>query len=224
MRKEYIVLRKIIGKPPILWANRYFKIEKGPCVVVASVGRSGSTLLTDAIVSVLKDQNTIFDRIHPGWRLRYHMEDFRIPHIPGTAVKTHSLPIVCNPKNLHIFIFTSYSAIVASLDRQLKSAGHDWVHKHLGHLHSIDYNYESITDHDIIGYEKQLADWHSAQVPLICVKSHALWKKQPDIEEFLGLQLAFPEPREIKPLKRDLSENMRRLDDIYASYPDITII
>jgi hypothetical protein len=182
-----------------------------PPVVVASMGRSGSTLVYDAVVSKFVEATPIRralfgTRVTADWSWDLGEK----PLLPGTVYKTHDYPDALKgmPNVKSVFLYGSTLDAAVSVYSSMERFGAEWVKTHFTHLKS-DGKFEDIFDHDMLGFEKQVRSWACwSATPVICLKYEALWDNQAALSEFLGIDISLPPRRER--VAASIDEDVRR--------------
>lgn len=159
-------------------------------IVVASLGRSGSTVLYRALVRKMR-QGTYRDTLD--------MKEYE----SGTVYKTHDLAPSKLPKNVGvIFTYTHPHDIVRSVLNREQDKGTRWVRKHFEHLKADFSNYKRILEFDALNLEQNFESWYkSHDYPVMCIKYEAMWDNIKAIRKFTGLNVELPA---FKP-RKDLS-------------------
>lgn len=197
-----------------------------PGVVVASYGRSGSTLLHRAIGSAmcrrapLRRREEVFDL---SWTLADR------PPRRGTVCKTHDFPgALAGRSDLRsIFVFGSPIDAVRSVVTQMDREGPEWIEEHLDHLKAKG-GFAELLEKDVLGLEDQLDAWSNFTAsPVLCVRYEALWRELPRMQEFVALRFTLPERRE-RQTSRLSDTQERALEVVYgaleariAALPDV---
>jgi hypothetical protein len=200
-----------------LWPNNK------PCVIIASIGRSGSTLVFNTLK---KEAKKTLWRKKSG--LTPTLADAKLK--TGTICKTHDFPDalvnVTKPVKA-VFIFGSTLESAMSVHSCVDRFGPDWVAQHFKHLKS-DGHANELFDYDALGLAKQVKSWSTFDsVPTLCVRYDALWRRAAEIAEFTNYNFELPEfkPRTEKQLNNVLLEKAQEiygpLDDVVMALPEI---
>lgn len=197
-----------------------------PGVVLASYGRSGSTMLYRAIGDGMslrrfgRARQMVFD---VSWTLAEK------PPKRGTVCKTHDYPqALQGRKDLKsVFVFGSPTEAVRSVILQRQTQGIEWVQQHLEHLKSTG-RFEDIKTSDVLGIGPQLDAWTQfTDSPVLCIRYEALWREIDRLQEFTGLHIELPKQRarESKILAEDnevyIKATYANLERRVASLPDV---
>lgn len=197
-----------------------------PGIVVASYGRSGSTLLHRALFEAMcaarfgARRNFVADE---RWTLAGR------PLRRGVVYKTHDYPDALRGQAgiRSLFVFGPASEAVLSVLGQEAARGRGWVDQHLDHLKAPGA-YADILEADVLGIGAQLAAWATFDgSPVLCIRYEALWDAAGRIRGFTGLPLRLPErqPRAEKAVPAEVAEAVARtygpLDARLAALPDV---
>ena len=172
--------------------------SKYPPIIVASMGRSGSTLIYDAVRHSRAERwgkpfSGLAARImsDTAWDLQH--ESFR----NGVVYKTHGLayelPAGSNAKVIFLFGPASDSALSVLACRE--KYGDEWIQEHLEHLRA-NGSFEEIGEKDVLRFADQLDGWtgqHDAK--RLILHYDAIWDHQELISEFCGFPVNLPARR-----------------------------
>jgi hypothetical protein len=169
-------------------------------VIVASTGRSGSTLLWDAIAESFV--RVRFGNGLPEFLLRrfiflskeYEPRLDRVASHGFPIIKTHDLAPTCPPGKC-IFIFGNPADAVSSADRIAAEEGEIWFQQHLYNLRSHG-DLSELRRKDILNYEAQIKAWSDGRadnILLVCYED--LWDRIEEIAAFVGMPLNLPDRR-----------------------------
>ncbi len=181
-------------------------------IVVASTGRSGSTLLFDAITEhfVLNKfnlkKNSIIARsfISVSKTFSGRLHDIVASGIP--VHKTHDLfDSKYAGQAKYIFIYSDPLEATKSVEMMIEKCGWIWLEEHLYYLSSSGY-VKDLYDKDILNYENQIVSWMSHERDnIFVIKFDDLWKKTDEISTYLGFKLCLPTRQER--IKKSMSHN-----------------
>lgn len=198
-------------------------------IIVASTGRSGSTMLFETIQSCLianrfkllsrnKKINKKLVKLAGCYMDR--LED--VFHNASPVKKTHALfdsEKVAN-KAKYIFVYGSPFESALSVDEKYEDEGPMWLDEHLYHLES-EGDISDLFKKDILRYEDQLKAWlRSESDQVLCVPYDKLWEKQAIISDFLGFEVILPnkKARKHKQINNDYDVQLfDRLESIYQN-------
>jgi hypothetical protein len=199
--------------------------QNHPPIICASMGRSGSTVLTLSIEKALR--KSCFNSELPVFsRLGLFQTDLVGTTLPRNFVyKTHDFPRFIKDTKF-IFIFGLASDSVKSVLQMGQTYGDKWLNAHLKHLHA-NGPIENIIGEDVLRLEEQVARWTTfTESSVLCLRYDAIWDQKDLVSEFVGMQVELPSkmPRsekKIAPILSDkIKENYARLDAHIKSLPD----
>lgn len=167
--------------------------------VVGSLGRAGSTVLTESIASAMADSrpwrrivpNSFRDKlIEPAWALR----DTEIK--AGAVYKTHDYPVVLDlPRYARlIYTFADPVDIVRSVLEQRSIRGDQWARSHFQHMKAPQFSPNDISERDTLGLEAHFDAWvNQRHLPAMLVRYESLWENIDQVSNYLGLKIRLPE-------------------------------
>lgn len=178
-------------------------------IVIASSGRSGSTLLSDAVAASLVNRkygfksSSVIGKIMVLFTRCFtdRLSDIKTTRCP--VQKTHAL---YNPAfqddAKYIFIYGDSLESALSVQKVAGQRGNRWFEEHLYHLES-EGKLADILKIDILNYEKQIKSWLSADKQyVLAIHYDELWDSKDKISDFLGFEVSLPQKR-----LRSLKEN-----------------
>ena len=191
-------------------------LSNNPKIIVASMGRCGSSIVHDAI------SRAVADRILPGFKYRQSIisdvawEPLETIFQNGLVYKTHAFPEefkhVKNVKFIFVYGPASDSAISILSCKYRKSS--DWIKEHLKNLRA-NGPIEDIVHTDVARFKEQIEKWtsHENTFP---IEYSSLWKRQKEMENFLGFKIDLPLRR-----NRESTKLVSKVDQlkIKESYP-----
>ena len=223
------VIRTKIQKIPLetkkLVKRKASNVVLGKCskVVIASAGRSGSTVLFQAVrkgyrswlcsgqLSSLKSKFYLRIMAHSADRL----DD--IHRWGSPVIKTHDLPTALDYKlTKYLFVFADPVSVIDSVIRQTRLQGINWLDNHIYHLRGLG-SFSDIYEKDVLNYASQLQQWTreaSLNNKIFVIPYSHLWEWEHGIKDFLGFSIQLPEKRERKVeldeavIKKDLLSNL----------------
>lgn len=203
-------------------------------VIVASIGRSGSTLLTRSIREATVKAR--FGSIAPLFEKCSKGNGFDLKNTflkNGLVYKTHALPDELssskNPKV--VFVFGNATDAVLSVAQKGEELGEYWVSKHLDNLRASG-SFEEVLEKDVLRIEEQIRKWGNRDdIERLIIKYDFIWECHGVIEEFLDLKISLPKRRE-RSKKEELSsidvEAVRnayiRMDEWIDSLPGCKVL
>jgi len=160
-------------------------IMRNNCIVVASLGRAGSTLLYNSILEIIG--------YHFGEPMLINNLD-DCEYQKGAIYKTHDFP-PDNPPNHAKFIWTFADPyeIVISVLKQEQKEGVNRIKKHFKHLNGNFNRYDDIFDYDAMRLEEHFDRWYSEQsFDLLTIKYKSMWNYQNQLSQFVGSYIDLP--------------------------------
>lgn len=190
--------------------------------VVASMGRSGSTMLCRAACKGLLGFDDSF--LNHKVSNQYLREAWDLKNDPvetGFVYKTHDFPVIrIADKYKCIFTYADPLEIVASVIQQTQKHGKGWFKEHLEHLKQPQEELDSIFEADILGIEKQFDTWTaSKEKNVMSVHYKHLWDHKNEVDKFLGYKIILPPKRNRKSSIESLSQDQR--NKLEKTYKDI---
>ncbi len=192
---------------------------------MASNGRSGSTLMYEALREARvqdtwwkKKAGTIFEPRLDQASLSY-----------GTVVKTHDFPDALRGRRdvKVVFCFGPTRDSALSVYSTLERFGADWVEEHLYHMNAKG-PFEDLFKYDVLRQAEQVREWATfEEVPVLCVHYDAIWRRQKDISEFIGLEFELPDRvgREPKQVSEEIlaaaSNVYDPIDAVLSELPEV---
>lgn len=199
--------------------------KRPPAVVVASYGRSGSTLVFESATSAMRKKRLKRRRAFVR-RTAWTLADSDLQ--PGFVYKTHDYPKALAGRDdvRALFVFGKPTDAVVSVIECMDRFGPDWIEEHLDHLKAPG-RFEDLLEQDALGLERQLDAWTQfSGSPVLCVRYEALWENIEKIQNFTQLPMTLPEqrPRSQKNTSSEVSTKLAallgRLDDRVDALPD----
>ncbi len=198
---------------------RAYAARSGIAVVVGSLGRSGSSMLTRACAQGLlrlrdSDQSREDPRglVQTAWSL--DVATFQ----RGFVYKTHDYPSNCVvPPAFVRFLYTYADPVdvVISLARQGETRGLPWLEKHADHMKVTITDFDRLYVEDIFALERHFDAWIGCtSLPLIAIRYDTLWNHQQLISDFLRFKLLLPpyvpRSRSIPPNSQSAGDDVRQ--------------
>lgn len=200
-----------------------------PAILIASMGRSGSTLIFEAVAEHLardlfSSPAFALKRVVRGfaWRLD---ED---PIIQGVVYKTHDLSrnLTPNVPLKAVFVFCAASDSVLSVRRCYEKFGAAWVDEHFEHLRA-DGDFEELLERDVLRIADQIDCWtQEDRFDVLALRYETLWQQEETLSDYLGFRVRLPPRRtrqslDLDPgLVRTARKTYEHLDRRIASLPD----
>jgi len=157
-----------------LWVRSVCIKETSVSVLVASMGRGGSTMIADAVSEATLASRgrfpfTLTNSLvrEAAWTLKEG--NFK----PGLVYKTHYFPDgLAAPDFLKvIYLFGNPYDVIRSVLHCEQQLGISWIKEHFDHLKCDFTEYRPIFDTDVLGLDRQLDAWLRPQrFPLLTTK------------------------------------------------------
>lgn len=189
-----------------------------PAFVIASFGRSGSTMLTDAMIgAVTRHRFAVSTRSRrriigdTAWNLN------ETALHGGIVYKTHDFPWTDPPtaEVRPIFIFGSAVQAARSLHVCRSTFGDEWLQRHYEHLR-YKGKPEDFLDDDVLDFRRQTEAWRSySGVNVLCLRYEALWDNIERLRKFTGLDHMFLPARHARRPKTLPAEIEARIERTY---------
>jgi len=196
---------------------RFLKRPTDAPIIVASMGRAGSTLVYHAIRKKCRNP-----------RDRKFIETLAGATFErGTVYKTHDFPDALQGQDVKVvFLYSSASDSAKSVYNCRETKGAKWIEQHLRHLKSSD-SIGDLFNKDILRIGDQIDAWTTCtHTPVLGLRYETLWENVDVLREFTGLRIRLPkkESREPKNLPAELEakchEAYAALDARIAAMPD----
>ena len=170
-------------------------------LVIASMGRSGSTLVFEAVCEAMGQAR--FGRIETirrigapiAWETAWNLSDTRFRR--GRVYKTHGLADEL-PRNTGVkvvFLFGAASEAALSVVACRERYGDAWIREHFEHLRA-DGAFEDLGHRDVLRFRDQLDGWFGLTgVPRLLIHYDALWENADVLSRFCGVPVRLPERR-----------------------------
>lgn len=198
-------------------------------IIVASIGRSGSTLVYDAIADAMAAiqpaplapiaRRAVRDVAWDLGTARFRR---------GVCYKTHDLPGALSPQpDLRaVFLFGSAYDAAMSVHHAQGTRGPAWVAAHLGHLNAPG-RIEDLMACDALGIGTHVRAWaNCTAIPTLCLRYETLWQHADTLSTFCGLPVLLPPQRARSPkaIPADLRAKAHGvyapIDEALAAMPD----
>lgn len=165
-------------------------------IVVASCGRSGSTVLFKSISKAcVRKAFKPFDLEEKIRTYAWRTRDIKIRN--GIIYKTHDLPTakLLNSNAKIIYTYDKPKKVVASVLRKTKTQGINWFKKHAKHMRGKG-NIDEVVAKDTLEIERNISEWLSLKRDKILrIKYDEIWSNSEQISEFVGCNVELPERR-----------------------------
>lgn len=202
-------------------------------IIVASMGRAGSSLIYDALSEGLARAR--FGPLKAFGRkiVREFAWDLsgRI-FTPGVVYKTHALanelPSDCKARV--VFVFASASDAALSVLSCYDRYGTDWIARHFANMRA-NGGFEELGERDVLRFEEQIDGWLGIDhVKVLGLRYEGLWDNVDALSNFVGFPVVLPE-KELRRSRQNLdmmtarrfAATYRQLDEKIATLPDCVL-
>ncbi len=224
-------------KPLLKHAAQQILLGDHPAFVIASFGRSGSTLIYDAILNGISK----CCRSVPYWVSRRIARDTawqldKTTLLRGVIYKTHDYPDALAGRQdvKSVFLFGSAVEAALSVYSCRDRYGAEWVKEHFRHLRS-DLRYDDLFKCDALRFRNQILAWCGfAETQVLCLRYESIWDHQRTLEEYCGFKVPLPpqRPRAKKTYSQEIEaaahtiygpidEMINRLPDVFTGSPEM---
>ena len=175
-------------------------------LLVNSYGRSGSTVLTNSIISsaISIDNDDLKKIAHRSLsQTAWDLENDDIKS--GIVYKTHDYPPERKlPENTRVlYTFADPIDVVLSLINRFDEKGESWMKEHYSHL-KVEYSSFDLVNNDQLRLKDHLNAWlNEKKYPIAFIKYEHMWGYQKEISDFLGFNVKFP------PFKNRASKDLK---------------
>jgi hypothetical protein len=193
-------------------------------IVVASSGRSGSTMLTEAIADSFIAAH--FSK-YPAW-IQQFAKGLSVEYVDrlylikiGTApiLKTHDVyREECMDRAKYIFVYGDPLDSVRSVQVMGRKYGIKWIEEHIYHLVGEGSPHE-IFQKDVLNYENQILSWGKSEKVLL-IHYEDIWDRVKEISSFLGFQVVIQPRRKrtekklLDSYKKEMFDQLREISDV----------
>lgn len=204
-----------------------------PAIIQASYGRSGSTLVYNALAEAMSVARFGRKRSFV-WDESWTLGEKALRR--GMVYKTHDYPgALAGRDDLRtVFVFGTATDAALSVVMQEKERGRAWIDEHLDHLKAPG-TFDDLLTYDSLGIGAQLEAWATFdQSPVLCLRYEALWDSVDTLRAFTGLPVELPERRErsqktvpaetvsaVEAVYGPIDDRLARLPDVFRSGPEI---
>ena len=190
-------------------------------IVVASMGRSGSTLMHDAIIDAkVNEYHRLLRPVIKRLIKEYIWINARdLPK--GTVIKTHNLPEQFDDNSAkYVYIYDNPREAALSILKCRHSRGEDWLKTHFNHL-GKSYDLQAVCNGDYLGFYQMTKNWRQANnKKLLFINFQSIWDNNEKIQKFLDLDINLPQRRDRAPLSL-VDETL--VKKIHYEYSDVCL-
>ena len=220
VRKSYI---KEVAKT--LYRNFFLINIKSKPILVASIGRSGSTMLYQSLIySSAKNLGIDNEKLINALKCEAWDLQESISLHNGCVYKTHDLP--SDPSYLEkfkiIYLHDKPSKIVTSIFNITNNEGLGWLKLHLKHLRSDERLHTRFLKDEIFNFKDHLVQWKKYDVKnILFIHYEDIWNSIRKIEEFVGFSVEMP-PKGKRLSTDAVSENIKiKIEEMYKHLDDL---
>ena len=204
------------------WISRLLFSGQKP-IVVASTGRSGSTMLARAlaesfVISKYPRLPKSLIKLLVSYSQQYVVRLNQIGQKTAPVLKTHDVyDGYYKVDARYIFVYGDPLDSALSVNSMGEQMGRHWIEHHIFNLCGKGSALD-LFDRDVLNYEQQISSWRSAP-GVLPIKYDDLWDRVDEIEKFFGHPVSLPnrQPRQEKQLPRSYDiEMFDRLRRLYA--------
>jgi hypothetical protein len=206
-----------------------------PPLIVASMGRSGSTVVWDAVRHAVAQSRFPGPLKAQGLRMvsdqAWDLD--KTQFAPGVVYKTHGLAQELPDRTgaKVVFLFGSATDAALSVLACRDRYGPDWIKLHFEHLRASG-PFDDLATRDVLRFSDQLDGWiGKAGTRRLILHYDALWDHQDTLSDFVGVPVTLPERRARKgataadPQTRSLfEETYAALDARIAALPACQVL
>ena len=177
-------------------ALRYWAVRYGAAPVIASLGRSGSTMLTESCArSLLPSRILCKSEIIRNSLIRNAWTFTDAEFHKGFVYKTHDYPPASQlPDHVRIiYLYADPIEVVVSILQQYRKYGPEWIEEHADHMKVNNINIRKICEDDIFRLEDHFDKWIGASgIPLLAIRYDKIWEYKSLISQFFGVPIELP--------------------------------
>lgn len=177
---------------------RLFGGKDLPPVIVASMGRSGSTVCYNAIAQgMARERFGYLSSLKKNATRSLAWDVANYPFKPGTVYKTHALAheLPASFTGKVVFTFGQASDAALSVVACRQKYGDEWVAEHFEHL-CANGDFSELGERDVLRFEEQIDGWINLQGhDIMAIRYDALWDHPDELAAFLGFPVRLPPKR-----------------------------
>lgn len=206
-----------------------------PPLIIASMGRSGSTLVWDALRQAFAAHRSGGWFEGPLTRLvsEQAWDLGTVRFVPGVVYKTHGLAEELPDESgaRVVFLFGSATDAALSVLSCKTRYGPDWIAEHFRHLRASG-GFSELAKRDVLRFSDQLDGWiGKSGTPRMILRYDSLWDHEQTLSEFAGVRVKLPIRRaRLGATAADESTRARyletyaALDEKIAAMPDCQVL
>lgn len=200
-----------------------------PPIIVASMGRSGSTLVYTAVSRAIAAERFLWLGRFGGAIVSDSAWDLgEKRYEPGVVYKTHGLAheLPAGAQAKVIFLFGPASDAALSVLACKEKYGQEWIDLHFDHLRATG-TVQDLSSSDVLRFEEQVDGWRGKDgVERLILRYDAIWDHAETLSEFVGCPVKLPVRRArsgVNAAPREEREQFlityARLDEKFAALP-----
>lgn len=166
-------------------------------VVVASCGRSGSTMIFNTIAKSSIKFNGI---IQSHW-IKKKIWNIDQKKYKGIVYKTHDTPPSDDKVSVkYLYVYDCPVKVLASTIRKAEK-NERWWRNHKKHMNSNCKEIEKLKQKDCLKIKENIIKWNkfcSNRVNAMSIKYDSIWEKEKEIEDLIGVKISLPEKKQRK--------------------------
>jgi hypothetical protein len=167
-----------------------------PPLIVASMGRSGSTVVWDSLRHAVAAHRGVgrFNKQMTRLVSQQTWDLASAKFLPGVVYKTHGLAEELSSSSgaRVIFLFGSATDAALSVHSCETRYGHDWIIEHLRHLRASG-GFDELANRDVLRFSEQLDGWiGKAGTPRMILRYDSLWDHEEALSDFTGVAVKLP--------------------------------
>lgn len=200
-------------------------------LVVTSFGRSGSTVLFNALIQSAA-RGTGKQRLAAQAIIRGTAWDLHRRLARGRCYKTHDYPTdrLLPPSAKVLYVFGDPIDATLSVLHFAEIGKLEWLDEHATHLRAHSFDHTKLVIEDTLEIERHLRVWlEYKQCDVAMIRYETMWENVDWISEFVGYRVILPEKRDRNPKsagtkkRRCLEETFVSMKELTRSLPDIRI-
>lgn len=187
-------------------------------IVVSSMGRSGSTMLTGAIVKSAHKYDVV--KRHKTNIIKSYLKRLPPRRRGGVIYKTHDYPPNSKDKSTrYVYIYDYPMKVIASLQRKRREEGDSWLKKHAYNMNSKREVSGGFFEEDVFCLEDHFDAWVGAEnISVALIRLDQLWKNKEKLSGYLGFEVELPEKRKRNSsLKNVPKSKVREANRVYKN-------
>lgn len=189
----------VAPKTRVKWVLQHSLPTRLPPLIVASMGRSGSTVVWDALRHAVARAR--FPNMLHAQGLRLVSDQAwdldRTRYAPGVVYKTHGLAeeLPANSGAKVVFLFGSATDAALSVLTCRERYGARWIDLHFEHLRA-NGSFDDLGSNDVLRFGDQLDGWiGKTETERLILHYDALWDNIDTLSDFVGTRVQLPARR-----------------------------